>query len=114
MVTSYWESPLKLGLPSNMAALEEDDVLDEEHLNAVIQFPPDVQEAIDQVIDQDTFFQEILTSWVSAASFDGLAQSKSKFKTIINFLPLSSSLCTALHCAEKALRQQLELSTHSD
>ncbi|XP_064648939.1 vacuolar protein sorting-associated protein 53 homolog isoform X2 [Lineus longissimus] len=33
-----------------MAALEDDDVLDEEHLNAVIQFPADVQEAIDQVL----------------------------------------------------------------
>jgi hypothetical protein len=40
----------------NMAGLEDDDVLDEEHLNAVIQFPPDVQEAIDQVTNPEHYF----------------------------------------------------------
>ncbi len=34
-----------------MASVEEEDVIDDEHLNAVLAFPPEVQEAIDQVSD---------------------------------------------------------------
>ncbi|XP_023933119.1 vacuolar protein sorting-associated protein 53 homolog [Lingula anatina] len=33
-----------------MAALEEEDILDDEHLHSVLSFPPEVQEAIEQVL----------------------------------------------------------------
>lgn len=33
-----------------MASVEDEDLLDDEHLDAVLTFPPEVQEAIDQVM----------------------------------------------------------------
>lgn len=32
-----------------MASLDDDDVIDEENLECLLEFPPEVQEAIDQV-----------------------------------------------------------------
>jgi len=32
-----------------MASLEDEDVIEEDHFSAVLNFPPEVQEAIDQV-----------------------------------------------------------------
>lgn len=34
---------------SKMASLEDDDVIEEDHLESLLVFPPEVQEAIDQV-----------------------------------------------------------------
>ena len=42
-----------------MAALEDEDVIDDEHLNSVLVFPPEVQEAIDQVDLIDTYLSAV-------------------------------------------------------
>ena len=33
-----------------MATVEEDDIIEDEHLDEILAFPPEIQEAIDQVV----------------------------------------------------------------
>lgn len=40
-----------------MATVDDDDVLDDEQLDVLLKFPPDIQEVIDQVLTLHIHFQ---------------------------------------------------------